>query len=131
MNILRPLIAYGIDPKRITIEPFRKIKIAPTKGGGNLTMRMLVGHVPVISTSLSEAIEQVKAGKARVIAVSAPDPLPGDLANIPTWRSLGFDVAIRDWRGAFARGSGVLGADVWRIGQIGGVEKRTTAARLV
>jgi putative tricarboxylic transport membrane protein len=94
MNILRPVMAYGIDPK--------KIKIVPFKSGGDLTMQMLGGHVPVISTGLSEAIEQVKAGKARVIAVSAPDPLSGDLANVPTWRSLGIDVAIRHWRGVFA-----------------------------
>lgn len=94
MNILRPVMAYGIDPK--------KIKIVPFKSGGDLTMQMLGGHVPVISTGLSEAIEQVKAGKARVIAVSAPDPLPGDLAKVATWRSLGIDVAIRHWRGVFA-----------------------------
>lgn len=94
MNILRPVMAWGIDPK--------KVKIVPFKSGGDLTMQLLGGHIPVISTGLSEAIEQVKAGKARVIAVSAPDPLPGDLAKVPTWRSLGIDVAIRHWRGVFA-----------------------------
>jgi len=94
MNILRPVMAYGIDP--------RKVKIVPFKSGGDLTMQLLGGHIPVISTGLSEAIEQVKAGKARVIAVSAPNPLPGDLAKVPTWRSLGIDVAILHWRGVFA-----------------------------
>ena len=94
MNILRPAMAWGIDPK--------KIKIVPFKSGGDLTMQLLGGHIAVISTGLSEAIEQVKAGKARVIAVSAADPLPGDLAKVPTWRSLGIDVAIRHWRGVFA-----------------------------
>lgn len=94
MNILRPVMAYGIDPK--------KVKIVPFKSGGDLTMQLLGGHIPVISTGLSEAIEQVKAGKARVIAVSAPNPLPGDLAKVPTWRSLGIDVAILHWRGVFA-----------------------------
>lgn len=94
MNILRPAMAYGIDPKKIKIVSFRS--------GGDLTIQLLGGHIPVISTGLSEAIEQVKAGKARVIAVSAPKPLPGDLANVPTWRSLGLDVEILHWRGVFA-----------------------------
>jgi len=94
MNILRPVKAAGIDPK--------KIKVVSFKSGGDLMIQLLGGHVPVISTGLSEAIEQVKAGKARVIAVSAPQPLPGDLAKVPTWRSMGIDVAILHWRGVFA-----------------------------
>lgn len=94
MNILRPVMAYGIDPK--------KIKVVSFKSGGDLMIQLLGGHIPVISTGLSEAIEQVKAGKARVIAVSAPNPLPGDLAKVPTWRSLGIDVSILHWRGVFA-----------------------------
>ena len=94
MNILRPIMASGIDPK--------KIKVVSFKSGGDLTIQLLGGHIPVISTGLSEAIEQVKAGKARVIAVSAPNPLPGELANVPTWRSMGIDVAILHWRGVFA-----------------------------
>ncbi|MBX9903053.1 MAG: tripartite tricarboxylate transporter substrate binding protein [Burkholderiales bacterium] len=94
MNILRPVMASGIDPK--------KIKVVSFKSGGDLMIQLLGGHVPVISTGLSEAIEQVKAGKARVIAVSAPNALPGDLAKVPTWRSLGIDVSILHWRGVFA-----------------------------
>lgn len=94
MNILRPVMASGIDPK--------KIKVVSFKSGGDLMIQLLGGHIPVISTGLSEAIEQVKAGKVRVIAVSSPNPLPGDLAKVPTWRSLGIDVAILHWRGVFA-----------------------------
>lgn len=94
MNILRAAMAWGVDP--------RKVKIVPFKSSSDLTVQMLGGHVPVISTGLSEAIEHVKAGKARLLAVSAAEPLPGDLANIPTWKSLGIDVVIRHWRGVFA-----------------------------
>jgi len=94
MNILRPALAYGIDPKQIKIVPF--------KSGGDLMIQALGGHVPVISTGLSEAIEQVKAGRARVLAVSAPKPLEGELASVPTWRSLGIDLEILHWRGLFA-----------------------------
>jgi len=84
----------GADPKKVQIVSF--------KAGGDLMIQLLGGHVPVISTGLSEAIEQVKAGKVRVIAVSSPRPLPGELANVPTWRSMGIDVSILHWRGLFA-----------------------------
>lgn len=94
MNILRPAMAYGIDPKRV--------KIVPLKSSSDATAQMLGGHVPVISTGLSEAMEQVKAGKARVIAISSAEPLLGEFAKLPTWRSMGIDVAISHWRGMFA-----------------------------
>lgn len=94
MNIMRPLIAQGVDAKQVKMVIF--------KSGGDLMIQLLGGHVPVISTGLSEAIEQVKGGKARIIAVSAPNPVPGDLANVPTWKSMGVDVSILHWRGLFA-----------------------------
>ena len=94
MNILRPALAYGIDPKQIKVVPF--------KSGGDLMIQLLGGHVPVISTGLSEAIEQVKAGRARVVSVSSPQPLEGELARVPTWRSMGINVEILHWRGLFA-----------------------------
>jgi putative tricarboxylic transport membrane protein len=94
MNILRPALAYGIDPKRIKVVPF--------KSGGDLMIQLLGGHVPVISTGLSEAIEQVKSGRARVLTVSSPKPLEGELAGVPTWRSIGINVDILHWRGLFA-----------------------------
>ena len=94
MNILRPALAYGVDPKQIKIVPF--------KSGGDLMIQLLGGHVPVISTGLSEAIEQVKAGRARVVSVSSPQPLEGELARVPTWRSMGINVEILHWRGLFA-----------------------------
>jgi putative tricarboxylic transport membrane protein len=94
MNILRPALAYGADPKRIKLVSF--------KSGGDLMIQLLGGHVPVISTGLSEAIEQVKAGKVRLLSISAPQPVPGDAANVPTWQSMGVKVSILHWRGLFA-----------------------------
>jgi putative tricarboxylic transport membrane protein len=94
MNILRAAMAQGIDPKLVKIVSF--------KAGGDLMIQLLGGHVPVISTGLSEAIEQARAGKVRLISISAPKPLPGEFANVPTWRSLGVDLDILHWRGLFA-----------------------------
>lgn len=93
MNILRPALAYGVDPKQVKIVIF--------KSGGDLMIQLLGGHVPVISTGLSEAIEQVKAGRARVLTVSSPKPLQ-ELSGVPTWRSMGINLEILHWRGLFA-----------------------------
>jgi len=93
MNILRPALAYGVNPKQIKIVVF--------KSGGDLMIQLLGGHVPVISTGLSEAIEQVKAGRVRVLTVSSPKPLE-ELSGVATWRSLGINVEILHWRGLFA-----------------------------
>lgn len=93
MNILRPALAYDVDPKQIKIVIF--------KSGGDLMIQLLGGHVPVIATGLSEAIEQVKAGRVRVLTVSSPKPL-AELPGVPTWRSMGIPVEILHWRGLFA-----------------------------
>jgi len=94
MNVLRPAMAYGIDPTKVRIVAF--------KDGGDLMTQLLGGHIPVASTGLSETIEQVKAGNVRLLAISAPEPLSGDLADVPNWKSLGIDVSILHWRGVFA-----------------------------
>jgi putative tricarboxylic transport membrane protein len=94
MNILRPLMSQGIDPKHVKIVVF--------KSGSDLTIQLLGGHVPVGSTGLSEVIEQVRAGQLRLIAISAPNSVPGEFAQVPAWRSMGVDVTILHWRGLFA-----------------------------
>jgi len=93
-NIVRPARAYGVD--------YKKLRLASFKSGGNLMIQLLGGHVPVIATSLSEAIEQVKAGKVRLLVSSAPKAMGGDLQGVPTWRDQGIAVEILHWRGLFA-----------------------------
>ena len=93
MNILRAAMAYGIDAKKVQVLAF--------KSSGDAIIQLLGGHAPVISTGLSELLEHVRAGKVRAIAISAPAPLAGELATIPTWRSMGVDIAILHWRGLF------------------------------
>lgn len=95
-NIVRPLIAHGID--------HRKLRVVVFKSGGDLTTQLLGGHVAVASNALSELLEQARAGRVRLISSSAPEMLGGALQDVPTWRSLGLDVAILHWRGVFAAG---------------------------
>jgi len=94
MNILRAAMASGVDA--------RKVKIVTFKAGGDLMIQLLGGHIPVISTGLSEAIPQAQAGQVRLIAISAPNPVPGEFSKVPTWKSMGIDLSILHWRGIFA-----------------------------
>lgn len=91
-NVVRPAMQHGADYKKLRIAAFR----------GNLNIQLLGGHVQVISTTASEAMEHVKAGKARLLATSAPSPQGGDLAGVPHWRGLGIEMQILHWRGLFA-----------------------------
>ncbi len=93
MNILRAAMAYGIDVKKVRVLAF--------KSSADATIQLLGGHTPVISSGLSELLQHAKAGKVRLVAVSSPLPLGGELANVPTWRSMGVDIAILHWRGLF------------------------------
>jgi putative tricarboxylic transport membrane protein len=93
MNILRAAMAYGLDAKKTRVLAFKSSRDA--------TIQVLGGHAPVVSSGLSELLEHAKAGKLRLVAVSSPVPLSGELANVPTWRSMGIDIAILHWRGLF------------------------------
>ena len=46
------------------------------------------------SVSVADKDAYVKAGKARLLATSAPSPQGGDLAGVPHWRGLGIDMHI-------------------------------------
>lgn len=47
----------------------------------------------------STLLEQIKAGKVRMLAIGAPRRLAGDLAGVPTWKELGVDAEFELWRG--------------------------------
>lgn len=91
-HVLRPAMQHGVDYKKLRVAAFR----------GNLNIQLLGGHVQVISTTASEALEHAKAGKMRLIATSAPSPQGGELKGVPHWRGMGIDMHILHWRGLFA-----------------------------
>lgn len=94
IGIMRAARAHGIDSG--------KLRVASFKSGSNVMIQLLGGHVQVIATSVSEAIDQVKAGKVRMLVSSAPTTVGGDLQGVPTWRDMGIDLTILHWRGVFA-----------------------------
>src|SRR4051812_15293517 len=76
----------------------KKLKTVVFQGGGEAVTATLGGHVDVISSAANNVIPFLAAGKMRVLGVTAPQRLPGALANVPTWKEQGIDVHITNWR---------------------------------
>ncbi|MDB5898367.1 MAG: Tripartite-type tricarboxylate transporter, receptor component TctC [Ramlibacter sp.] len=64
----------------------------PYKGAGPAVGDLMAGHIPVISTTLTTAAGQIKAGKARAIAISSRSRVP-DFPDVPTFAELGYPAA--------------------------------------
>ena len=64
------------------------------KGGGQAMAALLGGHIQAFFGDASEVRGQVEAGEVRLLAVLAPERLPGQFASVPTAREQGTEV---DW----------------------------------
>ena len=84
------LKAAGVDIKKL------RTVIFPS--GGAASTAMLGGHVDVVPITAAFAASMARQGQVRVIAVTAPSRLPDVLADVPTWRELGYDAVVSNWR---------------------------------
>lgn len=120
-------VAAGLVFKTAGID-VKKIRTVVFDSAGKVMTATLGGHVDLASTSITAALRQVQAGKVRVLGVSAPRRLGGDMAQFPTWREQGAEVDFSNYRGVIgpkglsaaqvAYWEGVLAAldrdDTWR-----------------
>jgi putative tricarboxylic transport membrane protein len=88
-----PAAKYGIDPKTV--------KYVSYDGGGEAMAALLGGNADAIATDVSSVGEYLKAGKVRVLGISANERLGGDLKEIPTLKEQGIDAEFTIWRGVF------------------------------
>jgi putative tricarboxylic transport membrane protein len=77
----------------------RNLKAVVFNSAGEGMTALLGGHIDAVSSTLSNLRTQLAAGKIRVIAVSAPQRVPGLFAQVPTWREQGVDAVFSNWRG--------------------------------
>lgn len=77
--------------RKVGVDP-RKMRYVAFEGGGEPVTALLGNHIQVVSGDMSEMVPHLKAGKLRVLAVMAPERLPGQLADVPTAKEQGFDI---------------------------------------
>ena len=61
----------------------------PYKGAALAVADLVAGHLPVTSTTLTTAATQIRAGRARALAVSSEKRVP-DFPDVPTFAELGY-----------------------------------------
>jgi tripartite-type tricarboxylate transporter receptor subunit TctC len=61
----------------------------PYKGAAGAVTDLIAGHIPAVSTTLTTAASQIRAGRARALAISASARLP-EFPDIPTYAELGY-----------------------------------------
>jgi putative tricarboxylic transport membrane protein len=89
-------ILVGLIAKAVGADP-AKINYVPFKGGGEAVAAIVGGHVTAGVSGVGEFAEQIKGGRMRALAVSAPSRIDG----IATLKEQGIDVDLANWRGVF------------------------------
>ena len=73
------------------------IQHVPYKGASGAISDLIAGHIPAVSTTLTTAATQIRAGRARGLAISAPSRLP-EFPDIPTFGEMGYpDMVATVW----------------------------------
>ena len=93
-----------IAAKAAGISDVTKIKYVAFSGGGEAVTQLVGGHVQAFTGDLSEAKGFANSGDIRILAVLAPERLPGDFAQYPTAKEQGIDAIGANWRGFYAPG---------------------------
>ena len=96
LDHLVPALAFraaGEDPRLLAYVPY--------DGGGKALAGFLTGEGDLLSTGLSEVLAYHRAGRLRIIAVSAPQRIE-ELPDVATFIEQGVDFEFINWRGFFA-----------------------------
>ncbi|MDP2621374.1 MAG: tripartite tricarboxylate transporter substrate-binding protein [Hyphomicrobiales bacterium] len=93
-----------IAAKSAGIDDIRSIKYVAFEGGGEAVTQLLGGHVQAFSGDISEAKGFVDSGDLKVLAILAPERLPGEFGKFPTAKEQGIDAVGANWRGFYAPG---------------------------
>jgi tripartite-type tricarboxylate transporter receptor subunit TctC len=78
-----------------------KLRHLPTQGGGPALTALLGNNSQVLVSSVSACLSQIKAGKARPLALFGGERSKA-LPDVPTMKESGYDVEYYLWVGTFA-----------------------------
>ena len=68
--------------------------------GGKALASILSGETDILSTGLSEALEQQRQGQVRILGFTGGERI-ADAPDLPTLKEQGYDVEFVNWRGFF------------------------------
>jgi len=91
-------IAFATVAREAGIDP-RKVKTVVFNSSGASITALMGGHIDLVVGPVSIAARRAKTGEIRALAVTAPTRRSGALASIPTWKELGIDAVVDNWRG--------------------------------
>lgn len=91
-------MAIGLVAKAAGVDP-KKLKTVVYNSGGELGAALLGGHVDVAVGGSSVFMAHVQAGRMRLLAVTSPKRLSGELSGVPTWSELGLPTSFATFRG--------------------------------
>lgn len=77
-----------------------KMTHVPFTGAGPAVVALLGGQIDAVSTGPATVLQQVKAGKLRVLAHWGNEPL-GALLEVPSLKSAGYNAEYAQWSGLF------------------------------
>ena len=89
-------ILVGLIARAVGVDP-AKINYVAYKGGGEALTGIIGGHVTAGVSGIGEFAEQIKGGRLRALAVSAPEAVGG----VASLREQGIDVELGNWRAVF------------------------------
>ena len=91
-------IGLGLVMKAAGVD-VRKLKVVVFASGGEAMTALLGGHVESVPSAVANLVGPLQEGRIRVVALTAPQRMPGPLAQVPTWKESGIDVVTGYWRG--------------------------------
>ncbi|WP_416397217.1 Bug family tripartite tricarboxylate transporter substrate binding protein [Allohahella sp. A8] len=83
------------------VENLPHIPYLSYNNGGEALTQIVGGQVDAFTGDVSEATGFLESGDIRVLAVLAPERLPGKFSDIPTAKEQGIDAVAPNWRGFY------------------------------
>ena len=78
-----------------------QFNFVPFQGDGELVSGLLGGQIDMIATNPNTALDYIKSGDFRALAISIDERLPA-LPDVPTLQELGYDITLSVFRGIVA-----------------------------
>jgi putative tricarboxylic transport membrane protein len=91
-------IAFAVVAREAGLDP-RKVKTVVFNSSSASITALLGGHIDLVVGPVSIAGQRVASGQIRSLGVTAPTRRTGTMAAVPTWRELGLDAIVDNWRG--------------------------------